>query len=367
MTTSHPNDLARWLEGEEDGLNLDADVRETIYVFRPGLAPSPQVPFDVIIDDLKGGPFSASPTEDVDPVDALRGWIAAPTAPAPAVGIEDIFQSLERGPLAAVDTTPELDDTSNVIPLFRRWSPVVGGLLAAACALIVLLPTDYETPNEPTPFQIAGEAQQQESPSTPSALPTDPAPKVNSVMKDEVGVPPMADSDATDSLLLAVEKTTSKPSSAISGSTAVLAEPAPPSTPKKSVFGKEDFPGNSLLDSTSFSTGSVSSSFGGSSAGKQNEYGVGGLGSKRAGARVLSKEEEGGMLQQPASQERILEAAPPSDCNKCLGSCFRTKFTRQNGAAFPGGSNGNPANGGIRIRIFRFKTEYASSTKNGTK
>jgi len=117
--------LADWLaDGGGRTPVLDDDVLEAIYALRPELAPAPAVTISDVLDSLTDGPL-------VDPVVAksLAEWLSSPPgtppprnlpigvveatyalrpdlAPAPRVSIADVLDGLSEGPLAAQETPP---------------------------------------------------------------------------------------------------------------------------------------------------------------------------------------------------------------------------------------------------------------------
>lgn len=178
--SSQAERVARWLDqpmGGDVPDDVDADVIEAIFALRPEAAPAPRITIDDILAEVVEGPLSSvtaqeddealalvrtmsDPDEsiDADPV-ALQGLYALrpDRAPAPRLDIDDILASVTAGPFAARPAganTPMAaagpdEAPANVIPLRARgrWLlPGLGAMLAAALALLVVLPTTDELP-----------------------------------------------------------------------------------------------------------------------------------------------------------------------------------------------------------------------------
>jgi len=151
--------LGECLEGRASFSDLEPDVRQTLWAFRPDLAPLPRFDLDSVLNSLVRGPFSSAtdgePVDEEDGDDSdLRALFRLDELAEPTLKVEHIFDSLTQGPLSdkSVSSSPD-----NVVPLFRRMlTPAFGGLMAVACALIILLPTDfrYEIPQDPEPVSV---------------------------------------------------------------------------------------------------------------------------------------------------------------------------------------------------------------------
>ncbi len=155
------NLLARWLDGEAGAQGVRSVVQETIFVFRPDLAPQPNVVVSDLLDDLKTGPFaSGQEDEEVQEEQEDLGELKLDFANAELnVDFEDVVSAVTKGPLTEDHKTEEAD----VVRLSHHtaeqradlpsadehvpWRYALGGFVAAACALIVLLPTNYELPS----------------------------------------------------------------------------------------------------------------------------------------------------------------------------------------------------------------------------
>lgn len=123
--TQEAQALADWLaEGGGRTPVLDEDVLEAIYALKPALAPAHAVTIDDILDSLTDGPL-------VDPAvaESLAAWLSSPPgtppprnlpvgvveatyalrpdlAPAPRLSIADVLDGLSEGPLAAQEPPP---------------------------------------------------------------------------------------------------------------------------------------------------------------------------------------------------------------------------------------------------------------------
>ncbi len=178
---------------------LEADVQETLAVFRPELGPGPRADLlDDIFAEIETGPFAIAPTDaehaaahrladalDEDSLDddldddvleallALRPDLAAP----PSVDIDDILAGVRTGPFAPVlRITGELPSSvarTTQLPTPRtgppvaappparrlpRWWGPVGLAVAAAAALVVVVPG--LSLNEPMPTSLSSQVEQ---------------------------------------------------------------------------------------------------------------------------------------------------------------------------------------------------------------
>ena len=149
---SEEKQLAEWLDHPTFPSGLPAELEEASLVFRPDLAPAPRIDIDKLWTEAQATALESQPEE----AELVSDIFAQQSIAAPRVSIEDIFNELSSGPLAASEPKPEIDQSSrddvdvpdNVIPL-RPWfkSPMLLGGLAAAMALIILLPTRYQAPD----------------------------------------------------------------------------------------------------------------------------------------------------------------------------------------------------------------------------
>lgn len=239
MKEKQAKQLADWLDGKTDVNAVSAEVVEAIYIIRPDLAPSPNIDVEDILGNVEVGPLSETqqpvdefPTEDLQ--NLFRPDLAAP----PRVQLDDIFASLTEGPLSnqgqavqdqlpenvisfpfsesssdEIASAPAEETPSNVVslgsegvagPMAASPAPipkrsrvyafsVFGSLLAAACALIVFLPTGT--------FQSMDSQPDANGSNTASAKPSEP------LLKD-YQVQPTAqafDQDETEEMAVAMD------------------------------------------------------------------------------------------------------------------------------------------------------------------
>ncbi|MBM76701.1 MAG: hypothetical protein CMK59_14940 [Proteobacteria bacterium] len=156
--------LALWLEGELDVEDIPSALQEAVFVFRPDLAPKPQLTVVDVLNELKRGPLvnEEEPSEDVVFDEDEQVLLELNFEEAhPQLELEDILATVTKGPL----NSPKLEESSVVrFPVQPNRNQSVlssddqkpsrktfafAGFLAAACALIVLLPTNYELPPAP--------------------------------------------------------------------------------------------------------------------------------------------------------------------------------------------------------------------------
>ncbi len=173
--TEESRKLALWLEGELKAQEVTPELQETIFLFRPDLAPEPRIDLDEILSSLREGPFSASKDlfnknkqeEDLEEEGEAERLELNFAQAELQVSFDEIFSSLTRGPLVEKETQ------NSVVPLLSKgtqsslehhieegisesfskkeasgtqwylWS----GIVAAACALLILLPTNYQAPS----------------------------------------------------------------------------------------------------------------------------------------------------------------------------------------------------------------------------
>ena len=143
--------LRKWLSGEDSGESLDPKVKECVYVLSPSRAPEPSQKIDQLFLQLRGGPLSLLPEEEIiDDVESIFGAAQLDQA-LPKGSISDLFARIEDGPLAFVSeihTTeaPALSTQSetkeppkdNVVPFpIQKWS-MWGSILAAAGVLLFM-------------------------------------------------------------------------------------------------------------------------------------------------------------------------------------------------------------------------------------
>ena len=142
MSISEEQKLAEWLEGNHNH-PVDNDILEAVFILRPDLAPDPLVNLDEIIKSVRKGPFCTQDfVEDAQEDQKFVESIFSTSESMPAVTIDDVLQSISSGPLVPEE---KADETNVVI---RPWwkQPGVGIAAAAAVALIILLPTNFEGP-----------------------------------------------------------------------------------------------------------------------------------------------------------------------------------------------------------------------------
>ena len=142
MKESQSKILADWLDGRASEMGLESDVCQTIWVFKPDLAPVPQVDVGQLLNHVTRGPFAQNSEPDSAGDSELEPLFDLNAQARPNLKVDAIFDSLTQGPLMSTTKTTVPD---NVEPLFKRFrGPAFGGFLAVACALIVLLPTNFE-------------------------------------------------------------------------------------------------------------------------------------------------------------------------------------------------------------------------------
>ena len=155
--------LAQWLEahpGTPPPDGIDPEVIEAVYSLRPELAPAPNVDLDDILDSVERGPFQVQ-TEEMsvdDIIDSLNLGKKNPEAANTPLGdtpaMAEVIQLSQRRQSLAETVAPsaagraaqrsgvpsEPTQRLNISPRFLLGS--IGGvaLLAAACALFILVP-----------------------------------------------------------------------------------------------------------------------------------------------------------------------------------------------------------------------------------
>lgn len=140
--------LAQWLAanpGTPPPEDVDPEVIEAVYSLRPELAPSANIDLDDILNSIERGPFQQQ-TEEI----SLQS--RPPVAMAEVIELsqmrvsqrasksEPLLGAGGRGPRQRTTPTPSPTQRLNVSPRFLVGS--IGGvaLLAAACALFILVP-----------------------------------------------------------------------------------------------------------------------------------------------------------------------------------------------------------------------------------
>lgn len=139
--------LAEWLMDPTHPSGLSTEVEEAVYILRPDLAP----PANIDIDDIWNA-ARAIPQEGAEDVGLVEDIFAHQKAPAARVSINDIFADLTTGPLSTPTKSVEEVSFDNVVqfrPLIKK--PIFLGGLVAALALIILLPTRFQSASLPEP------------------------------------------------------------------------------------------------------------------------------------------------------------------------------------------------------------------------
>lgn len=140
--------LAQWLAanpGTPPPEDVDPEVIEAVYSLRPELAPPANVDLDDILNSVERGPFQQHTEEisaQLSPPVALAEVIelSQMRVKAKAAQSESLHNASGRGPRQRTVPTPPQPQRLNVSPRFLVGS--IGGvaLLAAACALFILVP-----------------------------------------------------------------------------------------------------------------------------------------------------------------------------------------------------------------------------------
>jgi hypothetical protein len=157
------NRLAEWLDGNRDS-TLSEEVAPAIYAIRPDWSPEPSVSIEDVLSRVHAGPFAQTsdekhddlPSEDDDFVPNL--FAVSKRSTSPNTTLDDVFNRVQTGPFAEVatnDVANELveltvDDPSTSAANNNRWwaSPWLGMGVAVALVLIILLPNNFEAPQQ---------------------------------------------------------------------------------------------------------------------------------------------------------------------------------------------------------------------------
>ena len=153
--------LAEWLDDPTDsGVPLSDDIAPAIYAIRPDLAPESRLSLDDILERVQTGPFSTQSSEDLEDVsrdeeEFVRNLFAiSKSSESPKTTLDDVLTRVQTGPF--VDDTPTDGDGRTIQSLTtpvannNRWwtSPWFGMGVAAALVLVILLPSNFEAPQQ---------------------------------------------------------------------------------------------------------------------------------------------------------------------------------------------------------------------------
>ena len=167
--------LAEWLEanpGTPPPADIDPEVIEAVYSLRPELAPPARVDLDEILGSVEEGPFQQRTEEIPIPPVATADTLAEviqlssmrqQSRRAVANSVDPSFDSERRAPQRPHPSQQRL----NVSPRFLLGS--IGGvaLLAAACALFILVPalqSGERAQTQPQPLEFAKNVVERKAP-----------------------------------------------------------------------------------------------------------------------------------------------------------------------------------------------------------
>ena len=146
--------LANWLEGVQNQ-DVEPEILEAIYVLSPEHCPVPRVGLEDVLGRVEFGPFGdkaeAEGTED----DALfMRELLDHSGAVPQTSLEMILARVEAGPFAGMsqleaEETLEEELPDNVIRPRAWWQRTeVAVVAAAAAALLILIPSNFEVPEQ---------------------------------------------------------------------------------------------------------------------------------------------------------------------------------------------------------------------------
>ena len=146
--------LVNWLEGDRDQ-DVDTDILEAIYVLSPENCPEPRVGLEQIISSVEFGPFGTKVEADgsVDDAEYLRELLSH-SAPVPQTSLEMILAQVEAGPFAEeaqfeAEERLEEELPDNVVRPRAWWQRTeIAVASAAALALLILIPSNFEIPEQ---------------------------------------------------------------------------------------------------------------------------------------------------------------------------------------------------------------------------
>lgn len=226
--------LAHWLEGEIEQ-EIESDVLEAIYVISPDRCPEPRIGLDDVLGRVEFGPFGkGKEVEGTEEDEEYLRELLMHSSPIPKTSLEDILSRIETGPFANISKQETLEeDVSEEIPdnvvSFRPWwkRTEIALVAAAAVALLILIPSNFEMPEEAE--QMATLDREEKAEAAPEEISPASPPK----MPQAEEAKEMRDSKDSKAKGMAIEKPAKKtrPKSKARSADDVLA-------PKKSVQAK---------------------------------------------------------------------------------------------------------------------------------